>query len=309
MSETAQPSKPTTMQIGTILDDALEPSPLTKLRRRVFRNHSFVIGTLVLLLIFGVALLAPVLAPHDPYEQELSSRLMNPFWHEKKFDNEHVLGTDKVGRDYLSRLMYGAQISLLIGFSSMLISGLIGTAMGVTAGYFGGRVDMVVNFIINTRLAMPVFLVAMAAVVAFGASLTVVILVLGLFLWDRFAVVMRSITMQARDLDYVNAARALGCSTPYIIVREIFPNVLSSLTVVATVEMANAILLEAALSFLGFGVQAPTPSWGLMLNEAREYMFFSPWLLALPGACLFVLVLAINLFGDGLRDVTLEQDR
>ena len=309
MSETAQPSKPTTMQVGTILDDALEPSPLTKLRRRVFRNHSFLIGTLVLLLIFGVALLAPVHAPHDPYEQELSSRLMNPFWHEKKFDNEHVLGTDKVGRDYLSRLMYGAQISLLIGFSSMLISGLIGTAMGVTAGYFGGRVDMVVNFIINTRLAMPVFLVAMAAVVAFGASLTVVILVLGLFLWDRFAVVMRSITMQARDLDYVNAARALGCSTPYIIVREIFPNVLSSLTVVATVEMANAILLEAALSFLGFGVQAPTPSWGLMLNEAREYMFFSPWLLALPGACLFVLVLAINLFGDGLRDVTLEQDR
>ena len=124
-----------------------------------------------------------------------------------------------------------------------------------------------------------------------------VILVLGLFLWDRFAVVMRSITMQARDLDYVKAARAIGCSTPYIIIREIFPNVLSSLTVVATVEMANAILLEAALSFLGFGVQAPTPSWGLMLNEGREYMFFAR-LLALPGTGLFLL-LAINLFGDG----------
>jgi peptide/nickel transport system permease protein len=186
---------------------------------------------------------------------------------------------------------------------------VIGTALGVTAGYFGGRVDMMVNFIINTRLAMPVFLVAMAAVVAFGASLHVVILVLGLFLWDRFAVVMRSITMQARDLDYVKAARAIGCSTPHIIIREIFPNVLSSLTVVATVEMANAILLEAALSFLGFGVQAPTPSWGLMLNEGREYMFFSPWLLALPGMGLFLLVLAINLFGDGLRDVTLERER
>ena len=208
----------------------------------------------------------------------------------------------------LSRLIYGAQISLLIGFSTILISGVIGTALGVTAG-LGGRVDMVVNFIINTRLAMPVFLVAMAAVVAFGASLHVVILVLGLFLWDRFAVVMRSITMQARDLDYVKAARAIGCSTPYIIIREIFPNVLSSLTVVATVEMANAILLEAALSFLGFGVQAPTPSWGLMLNEGREYMFFSPWLLALPGTGLFLLVLAINLFGDGLRDVTLERER
>ena len=282
-------------------EEILEPSPLSKLRRRIFKNHSFLIGAVILILILLCALLAPLLAPHDPYDQDLARRLINPFWHDKKTDEAFLLGTDKIGRDYLSRLIYGAQISLLIGFSTILISGVIGTALGVTAGYFGGRVDMVVNFIINTRLAMPVFLVAMAAVVAFGASLHVVILVLGLFLWDRFAVVMRSITMQARDLDYVKAARAIGCSTPYIIIREIFPNVLSSLTVVATVEMANAILLEAALSFLGFGVQAPTPSWGLMLNEGREYMFFSPWLLALPGTGLFLLVLAINLFGDGLR--------
>jgi peptide/nickel transport system permease protein len=299
----------TPRSFGQIVDEVLEPSPMQKLRKRMFGNYSFLAGLVIILLILAVALLAPLLAPHDPLETNLSNRLTNPFWHDAKTLEEHPLGTDKVGRDYLSRLIYGAQISLLIGFSTMLISGTIGTILGVTAGYFGGRVDMVINFIINTRLAMPVFLVAMAAVVAFGASLTVVILVLGLFLWDRFAVVMRSITMQARDLDYVKAARAMGCSTPYIIVREIFPNVLGSLTVVATVEMANAILLEAALSFLGFGVQAPTPSWGLMLNEAREYMFFSPWLLALPGACLFFLVLAINLFGDGLRDVTLEKGR
>jgi|TARA_Y100000589_G_scaffold270764_1_gene263138 peptide/nickel transport system permease protein len=290
-------------------EEILEPTPMTKLRRRIFKNHSFLIGALILLVIIAIAVLAPFIAPHDPYDQDLARRLMNPFWHDKKTDALYALGTDKVGRDYLSRLIYGAQISLLIGFLTVLISGIIGTALGVIAGYFGGRVDMVVNFIINTRLAMPVFLVAMAAVVAFGASIHVVIMVLGLFLWDRFAVVMRSITMQARDLDYVTAARAIGCSTPYIIIREIFPNVLSSLTVVATVEMANAILLEAALSFLGFGVQAPTPSWGLMLNEGREYMFFSPWLLALPGTGLFLLVLAINLFGDGLRDVTLERER
>lgn len=299
----------TPRSFGQIVDEVLEPSPMQKLRKRMFGNYSFLAGLVIILLILAVALLAPLLAPHDPLETNLSNRLTNPFWHGAKTLEEHPLGTDKVGRDYLSRLIYGAQISLLIGVSTMLISGTIGTILGVTAGYFGGRVDMVINFIINTRLAMPVFLVAMAAVVAFGASLTVVILVLGLFLWDRFAVVMRSITMQARDLDYVKAARAMGCSTPYIIVREIFPNVLGSLTVVATVEMANAILLEAALSFLGFGVQAPTPSWGLMLNEAREYMFFSPWLLALPGTCLFFLVLAINLFGDGLRDVTLEKGR
>ncbi|MBU99333.1 MAG: peptide ABC transporter permease [Rhodospirillaceae bacterium] len=290
-------------------EEILEPTPMTKLRRRIFKNHSFLIGALILLVIIAIAVLAPFIAPHDPYDQDLARRLMNPFWHDKKTDALYALGTDKVGRDYLSRLIYGAQISLLIGFLTVLISGIIGTALGVIAGYFGGRVDMVVNFIINTRLAMPVFLVAMAAVVAFGASIHVVIMVLGLFLWDRFAVVMRSITMQARDLDYVTAARAIGCSTPYIIIREIFPNVLSSLTVVATVEMANAILLEAALSFLGFGVQAPTPSWGLMLNEGREYMFFSPWLLALPGTGLFLLVLSINLFGDGLRDVTLERER
>ena len=290
-------------------EEILEPTPMTKLRRRIFKNHSFLIGALILLVIIAIAVLAPLIAPHDPYDQDLARRLMNPFWHDKKTDGLFLFGTDKVGRDYLSRLIYGAQISLLIGFLTVLISGIIGTALGVIAGYFGGRVDMVVNFIINTRLAMPVFLVAMAAVVAFGASIHVVIMVLGLFLWDRFAVVMRSITMQARDLDYVTAARAIGCSTPYIIIREIFPNVLSSLTVVATVEMANAILLEAALSFLGFGVQAPTPSWGLMLNEGREYMFFSPWLLALPGTGLFLLVLAINLFGDGLRDVTLERER
>ena len=290
-------------------EEILEPTPMTKLRRRVFKNHSFLIGAVILIFIILIALLAPLFSPHDPYDQDLARRLMNPFWHDKKTNDLYLLGTDKVGRDYLSRLIYGAQISLLIGFLTILISGTIGTALGVVAGYFGGRVDMVVNFIINTRLAMPVFLVAMAAVVAFGASLHVVIMVLGLFLWDRFAVVMRSITMQARDLDYVKAARAIGCSTPYIIIREIFPNVLSSLTVVATVEMANAILLEAALSFLGFGVQAPTPSWGLMLNEGREYMFFSPWLLALPGTGLFLLVLAINLFGDGLRDVTLERER
>ena len=290
-------------------EEILEPTPMMKLRRRVLKNHSFLIGALILIVIITIAVLAPFIAPHDPYDQDLARRLINPFWHDKKTADLYVFGTDKVGRDYLSRVIYGAQISLLIGFLTVLISGVIGTALGVIAGYFGGRVDMVVNFIINTRLAMPVFLVAMAAVVAFGASIHVVIMVLGLFLWDRFAVVMRSITMQARDLDYVSAARAIGCSTPYIIIREIFPNVLSSLTVVATVEMANAILLEAALSFLGFGVQAPTPSWGLMLNEGREYMFFSPWLLALPGTGLFLLVLAINLFGDGLRDVTLERER
>lgn len=289
-------------------DRIMQPSPFARIRRRVFGHLGFVIGASIIITMLLVAFAAPLLAPYDPYETNLGNRLQTPFWHDTT-NPDHLLGTDRVGRDYLSRLIYGSQISLLIGFATVVISGLIGTTLGVIAGYFGGRVDMVVNFLINTRLAMPVFLVAMSAVVVFGASLHIVIAVLGLFLWDRFAVVMRAITMQAREHDYVTAARAIGCSTPYIVVREIFPNVLSSLTVVATVEMANAILLEAALSFLGFGVQAPLPSWGLMLNEAREYMFFSPWLMTLPGVCLFLLVLGINLFGDGLRDVTHSKER
>jgi peptide/nickel transport system permease protein len=295
-------------------EQMLAPSPAALLRRRVFGHRSLMFGAVVLAAMFAMALLAAVLAPHDPYHQSLAARRIPPIWHAWFWDDpkagwNHVLGTDKVGRDYLSRLIYGARISLLIGFATMLISGVIGTTLGVLAGYFGGRVDMVVTFIITSRLSMPVVLVALAVVALYGSSLEVVILVLGFLLWDRFAVVMRSVTMQARSLDYVTAAQAIGCSTPYILLREILPNIVNSLVVVATVGMANAILLEAALSFLGLGVQPPLPSWGLMLSEAKEDMFFSPWMITLPGICLFLLVLSINLLGDGVRDVTAPENR
>jgi peptide/nickel transport system permease protein len=222
---------------------------------------------------------------------------------------EHPLGTDHLGRDYLSRLLYGARISLLIGFGTALVSGIIGTAMGVAAGYFGGRVDMVVTFLVTVRLAMPVVLVALAVVALVGSSLQVVILVLGLLLWDRFAVVMRASTMQVRAMDYVTAARAVGCPTWWIVAREIMPNIMNNLIVVATLEMAHAILLEAALSFLGLGVQPPTPSWGLMVSEGRDMLLFDPWLITIPGVALFVLVLAINLLGDGVRDLSAPENR
>ena len=192
----------------------------------------------------------------------------------------------------------------------MLISGVIGTTLGVLAGYFGGRVDMVVSFIITTRLVD-----AGGPGGARGGradrrlSLTVVIWVLGLLMWDRFAVVMRSATQQVRALDYIAAAQALGASTPRILLAEVAPNVLNHLIVVATLEMAHAILLEAALSFLGLGVQPPLPSWGLMIAEAKGLMFFEPWLIAIPGIALFLLVLAINMLGDGLRDITAPENR
>ncbi|UEM01780.1 ABC transporter permease [Skermanella rosea] len=285
-----------------------ELSAGARLRRRMFGQKSFVFGVGLLLVIVAVALLAPVLAPHDPYAQNLSQRMVPPFWYAKG-SWEHLLGTDNLGRDYLSRLLYGARISLLIGLSVMVISGLIGTTMGLLAGYFGGKADLIVTFLITTRLAMPVILVALAVVAMVGGSLPVVILVLGLLKWDRFAVVMRSATQQARALDYVTAAEAAGASTPRIILGEILPNVFPQLIVVATLEAASAILLEAALSFLGLGVQPPLPSWGLMISEAKTYMFFSFWLIAIPGTLLALLVLSINLAGDGLRDVVAPEGR
>ncbi len=291
-------------------EEILEPSPGAMLRRRVFGHAGLVIGGIVLATIVLMALFADVLSPHDPYDQILSRKLIPPVWHESaKATWDHPLGTDQLGRDYLSRLLHGARISLLIGFAAMFISGLIGTTLGVIAGYFGGRVDMVVNFIITTRLSMPVVLVALAVVSLVGSSLTVVIWVLGLLIWDRFAVVMRSATQQIRSRDFVAAAQALGCSTPRILLTEIMPNIVNHLIVVATLEMAHAILLEAALSFLGLGVQPPEPSWGLMISEAKGLMFFDSWLIAIPGVALFALVLSINLLGDGIRDVTAPENR
>jgi peptide/nickel transport system permease protein len=284
------------------------PTSRTLLRRRILGHKGLLLGAGLLIFILAMALLAPVLAPFDPYEQDLANRLVPPIWHERG-NWAHVLGTDNLGRDYLSRVIYGARISLLIGIAVMVISGLIGSTLGLAAGYFGGRTDMVVTFVVTVRLALPVILVALAVVAMVGGSLWIVVLVLGLLKWDRFAVVMRATTQQVRALDYVAAAEASGASTARIIVGEVLPNVLPQLIVVASVEAASAILLEAALSFLGLGVQPPLPSWGLMIAEAKTYMFFSFWLIAIPGTALAVLVLAINMLGDGIRDVTAPTGR
>ena len=291
-------------------EEILEPTPGSLLRRRIFGNTGLIAGGLVLLIIVLAAVFAGVISPGDPFDQQLDRKLIPPIWHDvPKATWDHPLGTDALGRDYLTRLFYGARISLLIGFCAMLISGVIGTTLGVLAGYFGGRVDMAVNFILTTRLSMPVILVALAVVSLIGSSLAVVIWVLGLLLWDRFAVVMRSATLQIRNLEFIAAAQALGCSTTRIILSEIIPNISNHLIVVATLEMAHAILLEAALSFLGLGVQPPEPSWGLMVSEAKGLMFFDAWLITIPGAAIFALVLAINLLGDGIRDVTAPENR
>lgn len=283
-------------------------SSRSKMLGRIFEHKGVTIGGGILIVMLLMAVLAPLIAPHDPNAQDLTNRYVNPIWHS---DGTwvHPLGTDSFGRDYLSRILFGAQTSLLIGFAAMLISGVIGTVLGMLAGYYGGRVDMVITFIIMTRLATPVILVALVVVALIGNSLTVVIWVIGLLIWDRFAVVMRSTTQQIRALDYVTAAQAVGCSNLRIILSEIFPNVANALIVVATLEVAHAVLLEAALSFLGLGVQPPTASWGLMISEGKGMMFFKAWIIAIPGAALFLLVLSINLLGDGIRDVTAPENR
>lgn len=283
-------------------------SPLAKFARRALGHHGFLIGAVGLGLIVLAAIFAPLIAPHDPYAQDVARRLIPPVW-DAKGSWDHVLGTDKLGRDYLSRLIYGARISLMIGGLAALISGAIGTAMGVAAGYFGGKVDGVISYVITTRLSMPVVLVALAVASLVGGSLKIVILVLGFLLWDRFAVVTRVATQQIRHAEYIAAARCIGCSTWRIVISEILPNILNALIVVATLEMAHAILLEATLSFLGLGVPPPEPSWGLMIAEGKSYMFFKPWVIVIPGIALLVLVLAINLLGDGVRDVTAPENR
>lgn len=276
--------------------------------RRALRNKAFLTGGGLLLLICLIAIFAPWISPHDPYAQDLLHRTIPPAWYARG-GWAHPLGTDPLGRDYLSRLFYGARISLLIGVSVALIAGLIGTTMGMTAGYFGGRADMAVSFLVTTRLSMPVILVALATVALVGSSLVVVIVVLGLLKWDRYAVVMRSATQQVCALDYVTAARAAGAGPLRILFTEVLPNVVPQLIVVATLEAASAILLEAALSFLGLGVQPPLPSWGLMISEAKSYMFFSFWLIALPGSALALLIFAINIAGDGLHDLLSPEGR
>jgi peptide/nickel transport system permease protein len=248
-----------------------------------------------------VAIFAPLIAPHDPSQQNLALRLEPPLWH-KGSERGYFLGTDRLGRDYLSRLIYGARISLALGLVAVLISGVIGISIGVVAGYLGGWIDTLITAVITTRLSLPVVLVALAVVTIVGGSLTVLLLVIGLLLWDQFAVVARTATMALRHGEYVAAGQAMGASKLHMIARKILPNIRAPLIVVATLEMANAILIEAALSFLGLGVQAPFPSWGLMLSEGKNFMFFSPWIITIPGLCLLTLTLAINRMGDGLRD-------
>jgi ABC-type dipeptide/oligopeptide/nickel transport system permease subunit len=269
--------------------------------RRLWRLKWGLAAAVVLLLIVFVTLAAPWLAPYSPVEVDIQHRLGPPAWMEGG-KTDHWLGTDQIGRDLLSRMIYGGRVSLLIGVSAVAISSTIGVLLGLAAGYFGAKIDWIIMTLINIMLTFPFVLLALAVIAVLGPSLINMIFVLGVAGWPIYARVIRAETMALREREFVVAGRALGMSHARIIFGQIFPNLVSAITVVATLQIAQVIILESFLSFLGLGVQPPTPAWGNMLGEGRVYMLNSWWIAAFPGAAIFVTTLVINLMGNALRD-------
>ncbi|AEI01257.1 ABC transporter dipeptide permease DppC [Afipia carboxidovorans OM5] len=290
---------------GELLDAA---PARPKLWRNIMHHPGLVIGLVVLASLVLLAVFAPWVSPYDPYDQSLPQRLLPPFWVDGG-STAHLLGTDHLGRDYLSRLLYGARVSLLIGFGAASIGCVIGVTLGVCAGYFGGLIDRIVSFILTCQLALPGLLLAMALVFLIGPSVGVVICVIGFLHWSYYLVVTRAATQKIRDLEYITAARVIGSSRLQIMTTEILPNLFSEIIVIFSLEVGVAVLAEAALSFLGVGIQPPTASWGLMIAEGKVSVFLRPWLVILPGIFIFLLVLAANLVGDGLRDLMSAESR
>jgi peptide/nickel transport system permease protein len=277
------------------------PSAGRRSLRRLWRLKWGLAAAGVLLLIIFVTLAAPWLAPYSPVEVDIRHRLGPPAWMEGG-KTDHWFGTDQIGRDLLSRMIYGGRVSLLIGVTAVAISSTIGVLLGLAAGYFGAKIDWIIMTLINVMLTFPFVLLALAVIAVLGPSLLNMILVLGVAGWPIYARVIRAETMALREREFVVAGRALGMSHARIIFGQILPNLISAITVVATLQIAQVIILESFLSFLGLGVQPPTPAWGNMLGEGRVYMLNSWWIAAFPGAAIFVTTLVINLMGNALRD-------
>ncbi len=253
------------------------------------------LGLVLLLLLVLTALLAPVITAHPPNEMNVRDRLAPP-------SREHLLGTDEYGRDIFSRIIYGARASLQVGLTTVLIAGSLGASLGLISGYFGGFIDNLIMRLFDMILAFPAILLALVLVTALGPSLTNLMIAMGIIYAPQFARIARGSTLSVKSNEYVESARALGGTTLRVGLRHIVPNILSPLLVQATVSIAFAILAEAALSFLGLGIQPPTPSWGSMLNQGRTFMALSPWLVISPGIAIMVTVLLFNFLGDALRD-------
>jgi ABC-type dipeptide/oligopeptide/nickel transport system permease subunit len=269
--------------------------------RRLWRLKWGLAATVIMLLIVASAVLAPWLAPFDPLSVNIRHRLAPPAWLEGGTP-QHLLGTDQIGRDLLSRMIYGGRVSLIVGVAAVLISASIGVLLGLAAGYLGGRTDWTVMTLVNVTLTFPFVLLALAVIAVLGPSLTNMIFVLGVAGWPIYARVIRAEAMALREREFVVAGRALGMSHVRIMFGQILPNLVSAIIVIGTLQVAQVIILESFLSFLGLGIQPPTPAWGNMLGEGRVYMLNSWWIAAFPGAAIFVTTLVINLMGNALRD-------
>jgi peptide/nickel transport system permease protein len=270
--------------------------------RRLWRDRAAFLGLAVILCTVLAAMFAPELSPADPVKNNLLDRLTPPMW-SPGGTSSYPLGTDTLGRDVLSRLLYGARISLLVGVSAVAISSILGVSLGLIAGYYGGWLDDVLMRLGDVQLAFPILVLAIAVLAVLGASLGNVILVLGISGWISFARIARGETLSLKEREFVEAARAIGVPDRCILWQHILPHVLSPITVVATFSVARVIIAEASLSFLGLGVPPPTPSWGAMLDEGRNYITTAWWLALFPGLAILLLVLGINLVGDWVRDV------
>ena len=268
---------------------------------RVPRDRVALVGLAVIVVSAALATLAPALAPADPARNDLLARLTPPAWMVGG-SWAHPLGTDTLGRDVVSRLLYGARVSLIVGFSAVVLAGVLGVLLGLVSGYYGGRLDDALMRLGDVQLAFPALVLAIAVLAVVGSGLGNVVLVLGVTGWVTYARIARGETLSLRHREFVEGARALGARDAEILWRHVLPNVLPSITVVATFSVARTIIAEASLSFLGLGIPPPAPSWGAMLDEGRNYLTTGWWLALFPGLAILAVVLGINVVGDWLRD-------
>lgn len=267
----------------------------------LWANRQGVIGGTIVLAAIVMAVAAPLLAPHDPSRGDLVARFTPPMWMDGG-SPDYLLGTDQQGRDVLSRIIWGARISILVGVFAVLVSGTVGVAMGLVAGYYGGLADTVITRIVDIQLSFPFLALAVTAAAVLGAGVVNTILILGIAGWVLYARVVRAEVLSLREREYVVATLALGATDLRLLLRHILPNVLSPVIVIATFAFAFMIITEASLTFLGLGVPPPTAAWGRMMADARSYLTIAPWVAFGPGIALATLVLGVNMLGDWLRD-------
>jgi len=276
------------------------PPRVARAMRQV-RRYPVVALSLLMFLLVIPAVLAPLVAPYDPLKGSLAKRLKPPVW-QQGGTIEHPLGTDKLGRDILSRMIHGARVSLMVSLVAIFVGGSVGTGLGLMSGYFGGKTDALIMRLVDISLSLPTILLALVLVAAVGPSFGTVIIVLVVLLWARYARLVRGETLSIKERDFIARARVAGASHTRIMARYIFPNVVNSLIVLATLQVGYVILLESALSFLGAGLPRPTPAWGLMIADGRELIVTAWWVSMFPGLAIMLTVLSLNLLGDWLRD-------